>query len=525
MKTAQVFAGVAAPSVGRRRSNTLDLNKVASDVTFGTNVPRHFLVALDVLTLTLAFLVAYLLTLRVRDFALHASWFQGLVPFLSPDPSGGFRPIAEAAWVLLVSVPVVLGCMQTLGGYRPLFSQSRSRIVLTGVLSPVMGLAAIAIVLFALRTATWSRIFIFVYTGLGVALVTGHRLVLRAYHQRRLESGVYAKNVVLVGPHAAVDSIAEYLRRTTTPAQYQILGYLQVAAHGADAAPAMLSPLGTVDAFGDILVHRPIHEVIAIQGSDGGAWLRTLVETCDYFRVTLRIVPEALLFGNLKDLQLLYHADPLRLPEVVLRPGDLASDALFVKRLIDLIVSATLLVLLAPLYGLIALAIKLTTPRLPILYRWQVVGFKGRRFTGYKFTTMVEDADAQREALRARNEMQGPVFKIKNDPRVTPLGRFLRKFSLNELPQLWSVLKGDMSLVGPRPAFPHELERYELWHKRKLCVRPGMTCLWQVRGRNRISSFDDWVRMDLEYIDNWTLWLDIRILVRTAWVVIAGTGS
>ena len=121
--------------------------------------------------------------------------------------------------------------------------------------------------------------------------------------------------------------------------------------------------------------------------------------------------------------------------------------------------------------------------------------------------------------------MQGPVFKIKDDPRVTAIGWYLRKFSLNELPQLWSVLTGDMSLVGPRPAFPHELERYELWHKRKLCVRPGMTCLWQVRGRNRITRFDDWVRMDLEYIDNWSLWLDVKILFRTFWAVVKGTGS
>ena len=120
--------------------------------------------------------------------------------------------------------------------------------------------------------------------------------------------------------------------------------------------------------------------------------------------------------------------------------------------------------------------------------------------------------------------MQGPVFKIKNDPRVTPLGKVLRKYSLNELPQLWSVLKGDMSLVGPRPAFRHELDQYDLWHKRKLSIQPGMTCLWQVRGRNRINSFDEWVRMDLEYIDNWSLWLDLRILVRTLWVVITGTG-
>jgi lipopolysaccharide/colanic/teichoic acid biosynthesis glycosyltransferase len=138
---------------------------------------------------------------------------------------------------------------------------------------------------------------------------------------------------------------------------------------------------------------------------------------------------------------------------------------------------------------------------------------------------MDADADARKTDLMHLNEMQGPVFKIKDDPRVTTLGRVLRKFSINELPQLWSVFKGDMSLVGPRPAYPHELERYELWQKRKLCVQPGITCLWQVRGRNKISNFDDWVRMDFEYIDNWSLWLDCRILLKTIFAVVGGSGS
>ena len=140
-------------------------------------------------------------------------------------------------------------------------------------------------------------------------------------------------------------------------------------------------------------------------------------------------------------------------------------------------------------------------------------------------TTMIANADAEREKLADLNEMIGPVFKIANDPRVTQLGKFLRKYSLNELPQLWSVLKGDMSLVGPRPAGPHELQRYELWHKRKLSAKPGITCFWQVRGRNSISNFDDWVRLDLEYIQTRSFWVDCKILARTAWVVVRGTGS
>ena len=154
-----------------------------------------------------------------------------------------------------------------------------------------------------------------------------------------------------------------------------------------------------------------------------------------------------------------------------------------------------------------------------------MVGQNGKHFTGYKFRTMVPNADALKAELMERNEMNGPVFKMEADPRITPAGRFLRKYSLDELPQLWSVLKGDMSLVGPRPAGINELPRYEFWHKRKLSIKSGITCLWQISGRNRINDFDEWVKLDLKYIDNWSLWLDIKILFMTAWTVVRGTGQ
>ena len=498
----------------------------AHDGAFGTAVPRFFLIAIDLLTLALAFLLAYLLSPAVKTLLLGASWFGAWATALAADPAGELPPVQEMAWVLLVTSSVVILALQAMSAYRPLLRQPRTHVILSGIAAPMCGLGAVALILFALRSPIWSRLFIFLFTGIAIGLLTSYRLGLRWYQVRRIASGFYARNVVLVGSLRAVDRIAQYLQRTTLPTHYRVLGYLELRPlPGAQLTPLTVPRLGSVDGLGDLLVHRPIHEVIAIQGTEGDQWLREMIEICDYFRVTLRLVPEALLFGSLKDLQFVYRADPLRLPEIVLRPRDFASDSLFVKRLLDIGVSATMLVALAPLFALIAVAIKLTTPGLPVFYPWEVVGFKGRRFTGYKFSTMVADADARRDELIAQNEMQGPVFKIRDDPRVTPIGRILRKYSLNELPQLWSVLKGDMSLVGPRPAFPHELEGYELWHKRKLCVRPGMTCLWQVRGRNRISRFDDWVRMDLEYIDQWTLWLDVKILVRTLWAVVAGTGS
>lgn len=197
--------------------------------------------------------------------------------------------------------------------------------------------------------------------------------------------------------------------------------------------------------------------------------------------------------------------------------------ALFIKRLIDVTCSILLLLLLSPLFLLIALLIKITSAG-PVFYEWNVVGQHKKPFRSWKFRTMIKGADEMKPLLQDKNIMKGPVFKIRNDPRVTWIGRFLRKYSLDELPQLWSVLKGDMSLVGPRPAGPHELANYKDWQRRRLSIKPGITCLWQVSGRNLINDFDEWAKLDLEYIDNWSLWLDIKILFKTVKAVLKGTG-
>lgn len=195
-----------------------------------------------------------------------------------------------------------------------------------------------------------------------------------------------------------------------------------------------------------------------------------------------------------------------------------------VKRAFDVAVSAGLLVVLSPLLLAIALLIKLTSPG-PVLYDWRVVGLGGRPFTGYKFRTMVVNADEIKARLMAANEMTGPVFKMKNDPRITPIGRLLRKASLDELPQLWSVLTGDMTLVGPRPPLQSEYARFTEWQRRKLAVKPGMTCLWQIHGRSDIKDFDRWVELDLAYINRWSLALDLEILRDTVPAVIQGRGA
>lgn len=197
--------------------------------------------------------------------------------------------------------------------------------------------------------------------------------------------------------------------------------------------------------------------------------------------------------------------------------------ALWLKRIMDLTIALILLSLLWPLFLIIALLIKLTSPG-PVFYEWRVVGQHKKPFRSWKFRTMIPEADNLKPLLHEKNIMKGPVFKAIDDPRVTKVGRFLRKYSLDELPQLWTVIKGEMSLVGPRPAGPHELIHYEPWQRRRLSVKPGITGLWQVSGRNAISDFNEWVKLDLYYIDNWSLWLDLKILWKTIGAVLKGTG-
>lgn len=197
---------------------------------------------------------------------------------------------------------------------------------------------------------------------------------------------------------------------------------------------------------------------------------------------------------------------------------------MFMKRTMDLLLSVILLVILSPILITVAVAIKMTSSG-PILFRQKRVGINKRQFTMFKFRTMVPNAERLQEMLLTQNEMSGPVFKIKHDPRVTPIGRILRKTSIDELPQLLNVVMGDMSLVGPRAMSVRDYEFFDQdWQRRRFSIRPGITCLWQVKGRNNVP-FEQWMELDMQYIDKWSLWLDFKILVRTIPAVIRGTGA
>jgi exopolysaccharide biosynthesis polyprenyl glycosylphosphotransferase len=212
-------------------------------------------------------------------------------------------------------------------------------------------------------------------------------------------------------------------------------------------------------------------------------------------------------------------------PILVFHSAPELSWSRLLKQVIDFFGALFVLLLLALPLAVVGLLVRLSSPG-PIFFRQHRSGLNGRPFVLYKFRTMCSNAEQLKHELAAMNEMSGPVFKVTNDPRVTPFGRFLRKYSIDEFPQLFNVLRGEMSLVGPRPLPVDEVRRFhDLAHRRRLSVRPGLTCLWQVSGRNNVKDFKDWVRLDLEYIDNWSLWLDFKILGLTVPAVLAGTGA
>lgn len=277
--------------------------------------------------------------------------------------------------------------------------------------------------------------------------------------------------------------------------------------------------LGRVHQLADVLVRENIGQVFMT----GRAWdtptLRFVADGCEEVGVTFSMD------ANFLGLSIA-RADVMDLGGwSVLSFSSTPSDgtALLVKRVVDVVVALGGLIVLSPILLLAAVAVKLQDGG-PVFFVQERSGLYGRPFQMLKFRSMVIDAEAQKAKLEARNEMSGPVFKMEADPRITRVGAFLRKSSIDELPQIWNVLRGEMSIVGPRPPLPAEVARYERWQMRRLSMKPGLTCIWQVSGRNKVD-FDNWMRLDLEYIDRWSLFLDIKLILLTFPVVLTGRGA
>jgi len=306
----------------------------------------------------------------------------------------------------------------------------------------------------------------------------------------------------------------------------KLLGHFSVNGSRSAERAGKLPHLGVAEGLRDYILRNPV-DVVMVAAPLSAALFRELLAPILEIGLTVAVPRTAAVSLDRDTLEGTFACQRtfLGMDSTLLTRIPSKRGYEFSKRALDLILSACGLILLAPLLLLTALAVRLSSPKGSVLYRLDWVGKNGRPFTGYKFRTMVPDADKLKGELFPFNEMQGPVFKMTNDPRVTRLGRVLRKYSIDELPQLYSVLKGDLSLVGPRAPLREEAERFEFWQRRKLSVKPGITCLWQIRGRSEIHSFDEWVDLDLQYIEKASFLLDLGILLLTIPAVLSGRGA
>ncbi|HWB60196.1 MAG TPA: sugar transferase [Chthoniobacteraceae bacterium] len=366
----------------------------------------------------------------------------------------------------------------------------------------VLGLC---VIFFKLQVPSRAVVLIFIAFA-AVALSIRERLTVISY-RRKMRHGRYRENVLLAGLPADVRQFRDQL----TPDQ--LLEMNMVAEFNIETEP--------VSALVEALHAHSISRVI-FAGSHGHMdRLQEAITACETEGV------EAWLEANFIKTSIARPSfDTMgSKPMLVFRATPAFSWAILIKGAIDIVGALVLLVLSSPFMLAAIIGIKLTSPG-PIIFRQQRGGKNGKPFEMYKFRTMHSDAEMRRKELEPYNQMSGPVFKIENDPRITGFGRWLRKTSIDELPQLFNVLKGEMSLVGPRPLPLYEVEKFQhTAQRRRLSVKPGLTCLWQVTGRNEVKDFQDWVRLDLEYIDNWSLWLDLGILLRTIPVVLLGLGA
>ena len=302
----------------------------------------------------------------------------------------------------------------------------------------------------------------------------------------------------------------------------KIVGLIQCGDNQDSGGHANCIVLGGVDSLISTCRHYAIDEVVFCLPKEHVATVDAYIRELETMGVTVRMVLD---FHNespqsRRELSWFHGEHPM----VTFYARAFDSEQLFLKRCLDIVGALVGIVLILLLFPFIALAIKLDSPG-PLLFSQRRVGENGRIFQCWKFRSMYVDAEEHKKELLRMNEMSGAMFKIKDDPRITRVGKFLRKTSLDELPQFWNVLRGEMSLVGTRPPTPDEVATYENWHRKRICIKPGITGLWQVSGRNEIQEFDEVVRLDIEYIDRWNLWLDIKLLFKTLWVVFIRKGS
>lgn len=429
--------------------------------------------------------------------------------FLTPDKNALILGYSLVAWVL---IGLWLEIYEKLDSGHPLIIlRDSARQCFCGALSLI-------VFEYVLRLDL-SRFFLLLFSAYAWGLILVFRLLAGRVVGliRREFAGPHYVMVVGTGERAL--RLARALERS---AEYgvRLRGFL---AESADAPGSIALgetyPVRPVRELPIVLQQHVVDEIVFAVGSESLAELEEVFLLCDEEGVRTRVAVDFFPHVNSTVSLDRFGATPL----LTFSAAPYDEIRLLVKRMTDFVIATAGLVVLSPFMLAVALLVRLTSPG-PAIFRQVRCGLNGRRFTFYKFRSMCRNAEEMKAAVAHLNARDGVVFKIPDDPRLTPIGRYLRKFSIDEWPQLWNVLRGDMALVGPRPAVPEEVDRYQRWQRRRLRMRPGLTCLWAVSGRDNVD-FETWMKMDMQYIDNWSLALDWKILLRTIPRVLTGRGA
>lgn len=456
----------------------------------------------EIVTLFSQFLDALLLG-AVFWVAHYLRWKQ----FIIWDDLWAIGSFSEFVWLLAIIMPFTPFLLEMQGFYNYPLEKTvwKSLRQITGAAVWMAMILGLAVIFLRLQVPSRSVLLLFALFAT-VALLIRERIG-TAIYRRRLERGAVGERVVLAGePDSMRNLLASFT--PTLRLELRIVAEVNLEVLGIEALVETIhrhSVGRVILAFDRIQLEKVQRAIEACETEGVEAWL-----SADFIRTSVaRPTYETL----------------ARRPMLVFRTSPEMSWAMLIKATMDRVGGAVGLILFCPLFILVAILVK-SSSKGPAFFRQRRAGLHGESFNMWKFRTMVVDAESQHDELAMLNEMKGPVFKIHNDPRITKIGRFLRRTSIDELPQFLNVLRGEMSLVGPRPLPTYEVEKFErAAHRRRLSMRPGLTCLWQIRGRNKVTDFDDWVRMDLEYIDNWSIALDMYILLCTVPVVLLARGA
>ncbi|MFN8388939.1 MAG: sugar transferase [Bdellovibrionota bacterium] len=479
----------------------------------------RFARVVDNLLIVLAFYISY----TFRDSILEFGYRAGVV---SGNQTGlALGQIEDYYIVLGLTLPIFNALLELLGGYRSMRLSSAWQLLRITGFAAILTFLCQGSLLYFLKLDL-SRSFVGLFCGLsGVSLFVERLIMLRLLRYFRVR-GRNFRNVLVVG----TGSQARQLYREIVKQHelgLRVVGFVElhdpqtaaVATEIYDLPARIVADRAT---FESTLKKYAVDEVLFTDAVESLSTLREMAQIAveEGVRVTLA--------ANIFSLEI-FNSEMSYFGEVPLihyspAAGVSDSGAHVIKRVLDLVFSAIALVVLFPLMLFVAILIKLESPG-PVFFRQRRVGLNGRTFTLLKFRSMVNDAERMLPELLSKNEMTGPVFKMKQDPRITAVGRFIRRFSIDELPQLINVLRGDMSIVGPRPPLPDEVSLYLRKHRKRLSMRPGLTCIWQVSGRNEIPDFERWAELDLEYIDNWSLKKDFELIMKTIPAVLSGIGA